>query len=309
MCAAKTGLKELGKMLLNASAPGKTTGKTKRSATPKRNQPSKKGGRRSKSTGNTVRSHRDMINRFSPVVQRLNSLKKTAALSKANYFDKDTKFDAGKLADDMAQTQREFDLLRATMRSGLGDRPIRMRLSTPFTITTTVTTGVTKAVSVNGSGLGTLDPVQCTEWATMLALFDEYKVHGGECVFNYINAQQAVGTAIDSNSIPVIGYDGGAAGASATSSIALTQLSEHKVLNVWNNGSSVPVLHRFGWHTPHGTVEAASGSNGLPTDAWMLTDNPSNCGTIQFYHVGQLITAIASGAGIIYFDFEFRCRQ
>jgi len=230
-------------------------------------------------------------------------------LAKTDYFSKDNKdtktTDVAMLEQQLEMLIKEFDMLKATFRAGLGDKPIRMRLTSTLALTTTVTTGVTNTVVVGG-GNGALNPNVCTEWATMVALFDEYKCTGGEAAFAYSNPASVVGTALTSNSMPVMAYDGDVA-ASAASSISLTQASQHKILQSSSTtGAYVTGLNkRFRWHVPKGVT---IGSGVQPGTEWLLTSTPFAAGCLLFYHVGTVVTAIDTGAGFVYFDLEFRCR-
>lgn len=206
----------------------------------------------------------------------------------------------------------EFEAARETMRAGLKERPIRMRMATNFKITTTVTTGVTNTVNINGTGSNSLDPSQCTEWSVITALFDEYKCLGGECEFIYNNNVPSSGSLTGSNNIPVIAYDPDNGG-SASSSIYLFIHAQHKALNpIGAIGSALyfPAeggLHKYKWHTTSGDVFGGT-VGALPGKEWILVQGVSPAGSLLFYHVGSVITATDTGVGVILFDFEFRCR-
>lgn len=208
---------------------------------------------------------------------------------------------------------KEFDIAKATMRAGLGDRPIKMRLSATFLITTTVTTGVTNTVNINGNTSGQLSPTACTEWSTLAALFDEYKCTGGHCDFIYSNATSAQAVAKIPNNIPVIGYDP-SDGTALTSSVAVTQLAQHKTITTPVTDGTVTTIpamgvhHQFEWHVPRGTAIGGSASV-QPGTEWIAVDGASAAGFLKFHHVGTVITAVDTGAGFIYFNLEFRCRS
>lgn len=211
---------------------------------------------------------------------------------------------------------QEFEMARETMRAGLKDKPIRMRLSTGFVLTTTVTTGVTNTVNINGTSSAALDPSQCTEWSTLAALFDEYKVMGGECVFNYTNPINGLPSASQTtNGLPVMAYETDNVTSAASSSLSLTQLSQHRIYEplyqigpgTGIGGPASGCTHRFPWHTSGGIVIGGTiGAN--PGREWIVIPGVGASGQILFYHVGSVITAINTGAGLIYFDLEFRCR-
>jgi len=250
-----------------------------------------------------------------PVLELKNKTEKKLALCKSGYFgdSKDSKIDIPSLQRDYDQLCKELQLLRDTMRAGLKDKPIRMRLSTSFVITTTVTTGVTNTVNINASGNGSLDPSKCTEWSALAGLFDEYKCLGGECEFLYHNFLDQTTLTCVSDNIPIMGYD--VDQNTPSSSLALTQLSQHKSFSpitgkavTFMTSPSENTRHKFRWHVPRGTA-IYGGSNTLaPGTEWVAVAGVVAAGYIVFYHLGAANTAINTGAGWIYFDLEFRCR-
>jgi hypothetical protein len=276
---------------------------------------------RSKSKGKTVRPKmrsaafrksfaKSSIVKLKPLVEKKELVGKTVALAKSGYFaDKDTK------TVDLKTTQGEYDnlvkeikLAIGAIRAGLGDRPIRIRLSQTYTLTATVTTGV---VNTTVSVL----PSNATEWSTCAALFEEYKCLGGSVNFMYANytSKPSTGGAVDTNGYPVIGYDADDATA-ATSSLVLTQLAQHEVLSPMIFCSGVGIAapacglhHKFHFHIPKGTVESGSISIVAGTE-WLPVQGVVSAGTVKFYHVGTEVTAVNVTCGVLYYDLEFRCR-
>jgi len=261
---------------------------------------------------------RKIITSMHPIVRQLNDAKKKMLLHKEGYFtdNKDQKFDPLAQSKTIELLQQELKMALQAVRAGLGDRPIRMRLTNSFVITTTVTTGVTNTVTITGASGGGIGPSNATEWASCAALFDEYKMFGGHCDFVYVNPIPG-GTAANqtSNALPVIGYETDGA-TLPTSSLLMTQLAQHKVLTpiitTAANVYQVPAMgahHNFKFHVPKGT--AIGGSDGLNVDPgteWIVVSNPVFGGYLKFYYVGNGVTANDTGAGIIYYDVEFRCR-
>lgn len=286
-----------------------------RSKTPKRKVHMNNNGRPvgKKVPGHVIKTHVCKV--LTPIVKNVDNSTKKLALAKGGYFDsKDSKIDLSALSKDVDQLTKEMQLAVAALRAGLGDRPIRMRLSATFVITTTVTSGVTNTVTLSG-GSNLLEPVRCNEWTTMAALFEEYKCLGGEFVFNYKNSISSIITAgIGANSVPVIAYDADNSTA-ASSSVELTQAAQHKTLEVLvvdatNNygfGPASAAHHRFRWHVPKGT-SFSSPSVSVPGTEWIPVAAVQSHGVGKFYHVGNVVTAIDTGAGFVYFDLEFRCR-
>ncbi len=211
----------------------------------------------------------------------------------------------------------EFEMARAAMRAGLRDRPIKMRLTCNMTITATMTSGVVNTVTIGG-GNKYLDLAKCSEWSTLTALFDEFKCTGGEVVFVYVDPVP-IGAAPTSDALPIMAYEVDANSA-ASSSLQLTQSSQHKIFDplatIGAFGATQTALatpassirHNFHWHVPRGTVVAANG-NTIPGTEWQTVIGTSHyMGVLQFYHVGTVNTATDVGAGFVYFNTEFRCR-
>lgn len=293
---------------------------TKRSKSSTRSRSKPKNGKRSRSLRGP-RAHAlkaKAVKMLSPLAKTLETSTKRLALAKSGYFtdSKDVKADIPSLQKDVDQLMKEIQLAVGALRAGLGDRPIKMRLSAPFVITTTVTTGVTNTVTVNGQN-NNLNASYCSEWATCALLFEEYKCLGGEAVFNYINPQSNFTNAnILTNSIPTIAYDADDA-TLATSVISLTQAAQHRCFDVTvgstatQGPSSVPascITHRFKWHVPKGDSVSGTGVTVAGTE-WIAVAAPPPSGYLKFYHVGLGVTANDTGAGFIYFNLEFRCRS
>lgn len=254
-----------------------------------------------------------------PILKSLNDATKRLSLAKTGYFadSKDSKADLPSMQKEVDTLTKELKLLKDAFRAGLGDSPIKMRLTMPMVLTTTVTTGVTNSVQMGGSS--SINPVNLTEWSSISALFDEAKFFGGECLFVYDNFSQGSATygllPTTPNIMPAIGYTAEAAAGSAASTDAIMQLAQHKVLpNCLYTGTSYNFTfphsanHKFKWHIPRGTV--ISGNAGiLPGTEWqVIAATMGNLGMIQFYHVGVCITADVTGAGNAYINCEFRCR-
>jgi len=211
---------------------------------------------------------------------------------------------------------KEIKLAAGAVRAGLGDRPVRMKLTCGFVITTTITSGVTNTVTIGGIS-NSLNPSNCTEWNTCAALFEEARCFGGEVEFVYLNPVNSDGkTSLIENNIPTIAYDADD-NTAATSSLALTQASQHRTIDVWGvmgTGSFPantmnPMMHRFRWHVPKGVVSPNTSNTSQPGTEWFPIAAVPGMGWLKFYHVGSLATAINSGVGRIYFDLEFRCRS
>lgn len=260
------------------------------------------------------------VQKLMPLVAKVKEKEKTLALAKNGYFDgqKDVKFDMLSTTKDLDLLKQEVSLAVTAMRAGLGNRPIRMRLSTPFTIATTVTSGVTNTVAIGG-GTNALDPTTMSEWSTMVALFEQYKVLGGEMVFNYVNptTDGDKTVSLQANSIPIMAFDADD-NAAATGVNSLAVCAQHRLLSSISGGFTTGTartcgftemrLHSFRWREPRGVADHGSGGPDAGTQ-WIVCAGAEPAGYIKFYHVGSVITSTFTGWGICYMDFEFRCRS
>jgi len=246
--------------------------------------------------------------------QRSHSLAlKKNSLVRSSYFS-DTKDAKSSVA--IADSDKEVELLKANLdmarnaiKSGLKDRPIRIRLVAPFTITTTVTSGVTNTLKINGLASGAIDPSYMTEWGSFAGLFDEYKVLGGEMVFTYANPSRY--PVVSNDQLVTMAYD-----SDSGTSASVSSLCEHSQHKSFNNAQMITgpsmmnaaqTVHRFNFHIPRGTAAGGAASI-VPGTQWVVTGGPQPCGYILFYHVGLSIAAEITGAGTCYLDTEFRCR-
>jgi len=248
---------------------------------------------------------------------------KGLALAKSGYFSnsKDSKVDVPSLQKENDQLIKEIQLAVGAIKAGLKDKPIKMRLSAIFVITTTVTTGVTNTLTIGGSN-SALNPSYCTEWTTITALFDEYKMLGGQTDFIYGNINAAPESGAPnwtSDCVPIMAYDCDDQTA-PTSSILLTQSSQHKTFNPGQKilgaagaivgGGQGETHHKFHFHIPRGDVDPVTNGGILvaPGTQWQSCGTPLTHGFLKFYHLGSVVTAKDTGAGFVYFDLEFRCR-
>ena len=212
---------------------------------------------------------------------------------------------------------KEFDIARTTMRAGLGNRPIKMKLTMAFKLTTTVTSGVTNTVTCGGITTG-IRIDQTNEFSNLSSLFDEVKVTGGYVDFLYENPVQvpnsSTGIGKLTTNMPCIAFDPTDATA-ALSVAALSEYAQHKYLSpLIYSTTSTPLScpaegmkHHFEWHLPKGFMEGAT----FAGDQWIdMADSTGFAfGMIKFYHVGVVTTATDTGSGIIHLMTEFRCRQ
>jgi len=210
---------------------------------------------------------------------------------------------------------QEFEAARDMMRAGLKNKPIRMQLTASMVITTTVTTGVTRTVVFGGNG-SSIQQSDATEYSTVKALFDETKLTGGRCEFLYINPVAANGTtsAVVQDSTPSIGYDPGQVGLVSSGVFDVVQKAQHMQMSpiIGSGGANaVPAngaKHTFKWHVPPGT-ELPTGQSVIGRDWQPTATGLAPVGCVVFYHIGTCITATNTGAGTIFYECEFRCRE
>lgn len=272
---------------------------------------------------NHVMLAKKAITELRPIIQQHLEAKKRLEGAKLGYFKdtKDLKSDPISLQKDVDQLQREIDMAKTALKAGLGNRPIRLRLTAEVTITTIVTTGVTTTVVIGGN-TNQISPSDSTEYGSVAALFDEFKCMGGHVDFLYKNPNTFdLTTAADlkTNSMPVIAYDTDN-GTALTSTEQGCQLAQHELLNpvmVATSGGGAAFVnalvpaegtrHHFKFRVPTGTM--IGGSVITIGDQWQTTaGTPSPVGFLKFYHVGSSITATVAGRGIFYYDAEFRCK-
>jgi len=213
---------------------------------------------------------------------------------------------------------KEFKMARDTIRSGLGNKPIRINLVSDMYISTLVTTGVTRNIVLGGVG-AQINPTNTSEWNSCAAMFDEVKVIGGRCQFQY-NNPSAVPNALvvnQADGMPGIAYDIGVVNAVNVKNIA--EHAQHKILPnaLITSGSVIQQtntgMHEFHYKVPPGTgFNPSSGASVANYGSeWVQIDGVTTgqaWGCLMFYHIGTVITAINTGYGLNYLHCEFRCR-
>ncbi len=327
--------KQLKSLTLAKMAP--VSAATRRAKTPTRTRSrsrSKSKGKGKRVVNPEVRSaqaRRDhtmkALSKLKPLMDRKLDHEKKLALAKSGYFvvSKDSKND-GKDAEELKNLQAAYDnlvkeiqLAVGAVRAGLGDRPIRLRLTCEFALTATVTSGIVNTVTMGSSSTGRIRPdLDAQEWSSCAALFDEFKVLGGHVSFTYLNGNNsaAATTQVQTNSgagdaTPTIGYD--VDSTAIGGSTAMCQLSQHKQFgNLVNcqgstaTGTYAP-LHQFHYHIPRGTA-LDLGNSVVPGTEWQSVAGAEAVGFIKFYHQGLIVSAVKVGGGVHYYDCEFRCR-
>jgi len=239
------------------------------------------------------------------LLQRKVALTKKKEAFVLGYFNaKDEKFDLKQCEQELSLVDKEFELARATLRAGLGDRPIHVRL--PINVANTATAGglVDAAVAINASG--------ASEWTAFAGLFDEFKTIGGHYHFVTHGSIVTVNTAAVTVDTCFTGmaYDADSTVPGSISAIA--QLAQHRLYtSPMQNGAGVtlrPVIdeREYRFHIPPGTV-VPSGAASLPGTEWQTTAAPAPVGYLKIY--GQYnAVSIAAVSGVLYLNCAFRCR-
>jgi 5-methylcytosine-specific restriction endonuclease McrA len=259
----------------------------------------------------------DHVRKLVPIVRLRDEKKKSIALASSVYFadSKDVKTaPLPQLQKELQALENEIKLMASVVKAGLGNRPIRIKLWVPFVITTTVTSGITNTVTLGAAGSAAIQPSFCSEWPSLVSLFDEYRMHGGTLQWLYNNPVSP--TSLNANgasSIPAIGYDP-TDGTVANAVNTVCQLAQHKMYATANDtwaGFHAPAKHEFSFRIPSGVMidEAPTGSTAYGSE-WIACDAASAIhGWIKHYHQGAVITAVGTGAGQASYDLEFRCRS
>jgi hypothetical protein len=216
---------------------------------------------------------------------------------------------------EIAQVTAELALLRTTARAamaGFGAQMLKIKLYTTFNAPVS---------SSQVSSVFAVDPTVASEFASLAALFDEYKVVGGhiDYVTNLVvDGNSATAAATDRRL--VIAYDP-ADGAAITVPSTAQQLVQHQLIFVAGGFSTAPVAtrvqtendhHRFEFHVPKGVLEVANQSS--IGGAWQPTNPPTSY--LPYGYI-KLCTGASIGnanqpTGVqcnVITHCEFRCRQ
>lgn len=198
-----------------------------------------------------------------------------------------------------------IQIARETLRAGIGNAHIGMRLAKDFTWVATVTTGVVSQVN-------SLDPSSSSEFASLAALFDEYKCDGGHIDFNIGNMTNNALVPSANNAFFGLAYDA-TDNAALASMLAVAESFDHELFCVTSyyatntfSGKNGDKPTRFSWRVPPGFVQNL-GTNSA-SDAWVATNNPISFGFLKCYHVDATVTATILAAGISYYSTRFRNR-
>jgi len=261
------------------------------------------------------------VKKFSPIVRpnfhgvnlqgALSAIKqlKASADVKSQYFDLKT----NKLvsADAEAKTlQVQLDALKSAARGMLGHNKAKMWLwQDPVTYN-----GSAAAALSIASGLG---PFNCSEWASVIALYDEIKVHA---IHGRITSIYTAGTSIGMP-IVIAGYDS----TRNTAPTSVADVAESPQHHLWTlpvqTGSVQPTIattdgfQHFKIKIPNQPVAnavAVTGGTGITANfpgEWMSTlDTGDTVGYFRLYQEALTGTCVLSFKVLWGFDCEFRER-
>ncbi len=235
--------------------------------------------------------------------QRMEFMKKYVTVSVSGG---DTKVDTSPFDDTLKLLEMELAVLKNAVRSVQGFKGFEINMFEE------------NFFNANGSGttLGalTIDPSLLTEFASLAALFDEYKVASG--VYHYSVNDWHV-SAIGANSQGVLAYDP-ADGVAPTTTIQLAAKQQMQIVSFGTvvAGATAPThVHgtplKFKWVVPPGTFVPAGATASEGSSNWQPTTTSNG-----YQPYGWLKFAKVSGhasvnqiSGIQVYHVHFRCRE
>jgi len=217
-------------------------------------------------------------------------------------------------------------LLRAprasTISSGLKTRlgkrtkmaPIELIIPYSLSATTAASGLLTSTLSVDPSS-------NATEWASLTALYDEYKVISGEFHFGLVGRCQAPGTSgltVDSNFVVVFDPNDPNSLSSWRNGTEYSQhLSLFPTLITAGATAAADVYGirtastgvKFPFHVPRGAALAtSSGAINYGGDVWFQVGSTVPCGQLKFYWQTANTTTATAVNGVVYLRVHLRSR-
>jgi len=225
-------------------------------------------------------------------------------------------FSTSKTSVDTKALSKEHDLLDHTigmykqmMKSAVGMAPIRIVLPVGLNayMTATVTTGIVNNTNV-------IRPSDTTEFATLIALFDEYKMTGLTIKHssNLIRQGIAVGTSLD-GAYRVTAIDASDGNALANANAGL-QYATHELLPLNAVACTKASMHEIRVSFPKATLLDSTGNITFAQDTW-LNANPSGTPLIpifcvvKHYTIQSVVTADVVESAALFYDMHFRLRE
>ncbi len=228
----------------------------------------------------------------------------------AKFESTDVKFDPKVLK---LGIDRQVHMARDAMARVSGNRPLVIKL--PISVTMSVATSGVLAAALP------IDVTASTEFTSLAALFDEYKLLSGDIRFNVTAYNTGVGTTADADKgMMVMGYDP-AEGSPLTSVRNGCELSHHALYgSMATNGSAAVQFstaaghpHRFSFYPPKGVLAAINSNvQYLAADEWVpTTSSQTNLywGYLKtYFQTSYSGTTQNALVGILTLDVAFRCR-
>ncbi len=245
---------------------------------------------------------------FGNAVRKVSAITKQLTLARRQDF-LSVKADGKDVKVEKSDTTRLLEADLGAIKMAIGARfkheAVRIRLTVPFTLTSTVTTGVVNTViSIRPSFSG--------EFSSLAALFEEYKCVGGVVHFmNYLRAPYLIGSASATLNGAMLALCFDTTNAVLTSVSSATEYEQHTtVLNGAQAGSplvDIKTPHQFHFRVPEGIELGGTAYN---ASTWVPTTvTAADFGYIKSYSVGTEVVALDSVIGYIRLDCEFRMRE
>lgn len=261
-------------------------------------------------------SVRDAVGMVHPHVQKIAALKKQLAAPPTLSGDKDQKggwlvvpdSDTKVLSAQIAAAESELKAQTSLARALIGNQTMEIVLTMPLM---QVNTGANVTAQVFS-----IDPTNSSEWASLQALYDEYRFDRGHYCFQL----NALGNGTTDNSMPAFVYDPADITALPSTSRAC-EFSQHKLFvtaitggpggPVYNNGEP----HKFSFHVKGAQSFAinAAGATLVAAGAWKATQTAAATyvpdGYIKIYWQNNQVVATQVIAGVLYQTYHFRTRK
>jgi hypothetical protein len=276
-------------------------------------------GRKEKSLGSHVKRGLEHGARFawdwlwrrafgSAGLRKVANLQKQLVLAKRSDYlsvksdGKDVKVEK---SDTTKLLENDLGAVRELLGRSFGHQSVKITLTVPFTLASTVTTGVVNTVvSIRPSFSG--------EFTSLAALFEEYKCMGGTVHFtNYLRSAYLIGSAAATLNSAMLAVCFDTTNAVLTSVSSATEYEQHLcVLNGAQAGSPLVDLrapHQFHFRIPSGIELGGTAYN---SSTWVPTTvTAADFGYLKSYSVGTEVVALDTVIGYTRLHCEFRMRE
>jgi hypothetical protein len=228
----------------------------------------------------------------------------------SSYFDvkdnKDVKVSSNSLFDrELKILDEEFGLMRGMMRSAFGNQLIKIKL---WSLDNWAIAGN------NITGVIAVDPSPISEFTTLAALFDEYRVVGGHVdLFTRAVSNSSNGATVDPRI--VYAYDPSEV-ANLTTVVTALQLQHHVLMHAVSDTNSTTsispsrVHYDFDYKVPPMAL-AAAGTNPATGENWQATTSSAYLpyGWTKAVGINFVQAAVTVGIAATHtYHVEFRCR-